>query len=86
MLERVFPAEVTGSVPCITLRGAQSVHIEQHQGLVGYQTEEVIFRTASGLVKISGRDLRFRVYTAAEALVEGAVCSVSIGGNGGDRG
>lgn len=83
MLERVFPAEVTGSVACITLRGAQSVHVEQHRGLVAYQPDEVVFRTSSGLVRITGKELRFDVYTADEALVQGGISGIAISGNGG---
>lgn len=82
MLEGVFPAEVASGVPCITLRGTQSVCVEQHRGLVGYQAEEIIFRTACGQVKITGQGLRFTVYTAQEATIEGQISGVSMSGGG----
>ena len=83
MLERVFPAEVAGDVPCITLRGDRSVQIEQHQGLVTYQAEEVAFRTAAGLVTIRGTNLAFQVYNAQEAQVMGEIDAVTITRKGG---
>ena len=86
MLEAVFPAEITGDAPRITLTGSQAVHIEQHKGLVTYQPEEVAFRTAAGLIRITGRGMGFRVYTAQEAVIRGEIESVVIVGNGGGRG
>lgn len=82
MLERVFPAEVARGIPCITLRGTQSVCVEQHQGLIGYQPEEIVFRTDCGLVKITGQGLRFTVYTAEEATIEGVISGVNMSGGG----
>ena len=85
MLERVFPAEVAGNVPCITLRGKGSVCIEQHQGVITYRPEEVVFRTVCGYVKITGERLCFQVYTTAEAQVVGEISGVfleKIGGAG----
>ena len=81
-----FPREVVSSVPKVTATGNEMVLVEQHRGLVAYQPEEVIFRTASGMLTIRGSGLRFKRYTAAEALLEGRVEDISLGPRGGEGG
>lgn len=83
MREAIFPPEVTGSVPRVTLTGSGEAYIEQHRGLITYQPEEVIFRTAEGRIRFTGTDLCFRTYTAAEAVLTGRIGSVEFSGNGG---
>ena len=50
----LFPPEVTGNIPRITLLGNEEVRIEQHQGVVTYQEDCIVFRTASGQATITG--------------------------------
>lgn len=83
MAEGLFPAEVASNVPRITMTGTDTVHVEQHQGLVAYQEEEVAFRTSRGIVKVQGSGLRFKLYTAGEAVLMGNVRGVTLEGNGG---
>ena len=52
MQTQIFPREVTSGVPRITLTGHERLHIEQHQGLIDYAQENIIMRTACGLVYI----------------------------------
>ena len=86
MSEGLFPAEVVKDVPRVTLTGSDAVHVEQHKGLSAYLSEEVRFRTACGMLRIGGRELRLKRYTACEAMVTGEIRSVSIeGANGGGR-
>ena len=59
--------------------------VEQHKGLIAYQPEEVVFRTASGLLTIRGSGLRFKRYTAGEALVTGRIEGISMTGRGDER-
>ena len=81
-----FPREVVSGVPRVTATGNEMVLVEQHRGLVAYQPEEVVFRTASGMLTIRGIGLRFKHYTAAEALLLGRVEDISLGQRGGDGG
>ena len=73
MHQDIFPREVTSNVPRVTLTGQEQLHVEQHRGLIAYSTEEIIFRTAVGLLRTSGAELRFSLYTAGEALVNGRI-------------
>ena len=85
MLESIFPSEVTGNAARITVTGTQSVQVEQHRGLVCYRAEEAAFRTADGMVRITGQQLDLRAYTAEEAMVTGVFECLSFSGNGGGR-
>lgn len=76
MRDSLFPREVTTDVPRLTMTGSERLHVEQHKGLLAYQPQEVIFRTAVGQLKVTGEQLRFRMYTAQEAVVVGLIDSV----------
>lgn len=77
MPKDIFPREVVSNVPRITLTGREQLHIEQHKGLIAYSPEEIVFRTAIGLLRAEGEQMRFRLYTAAEALVVGRIGGLS---------
>ena len=85
MQQELFPKEVTGKVPRITLTGDELLHVEQHKGLIGYQPEEICFRTACGMLRVTGEGLRFRRYASEEAVITGRICSVNIQPEGGRR-
>lgn len=73
MHHEIFPREVTANAPRITLTGRERLHVEQHRGLIAYSQEEIIFRTAAGLLKAEGAGMSFRLYNAGEALVSGRI-------------
>lgn len=85
MGEGLLPAEVVRDVPRVTMTGSDSVYVEQHKGLVAYQPEEVVFRTASGTLRIDGSELRLKRYTACDAMITGQMKNIAIEkANGGD--
>lgn len=85
MQQRVFPKEVTSTVPYITLTGHELLHIEQHQGLVDYEQESIVMRSACGLIRIAGAGMLFKLYTTAEAIVEGRIDCVEFVPAGGSK-
>lgn len=76
MQQGVFPKEVTSKVPLITLTGHEHLHIEQHQGLVDYEQENIVMRSACGLIRIAGAGMVFKLYTTAEAIIVGRIDGV----------
>lgn len=83
----LFPQEVVSDVPRVTLTGDSEAHVEQHHGLIAYQPEEVAFRTGTGVLKIRGAGLRFRLYSVGEAVLTGRIDSVLLdGGKRGEQG
>lgn len=81
--EGLFPMELTADVPRITMTGRQLIHIEQHKGLMAYQEDEIALQTAVGLLKLYGREMRFKLYTATEAMITGEIDSFSLQGGSG---
>ena len=73
MHEELFPREVITHVPRVTLTGNERLHVEQHQGVIAYSPEEILLRTASGMLRINGTELRFSTYNAGEALIIGRI-------------
>lgn len=85
MRQGSFPKEVISNVPLITLTGHEQLHIEQHQGLVDYEPENIIIRSACGLIRIAGAGMLFKLYTTAEAIIVGRVDCVEFVHQGGAR-
>lgn len=77
MQNELFPREVTSNVPRITLTGHERLHIEQHRGLIDYSPENIVLRTACGLMRVAGAGMGFSLYTAGEALITGRIDSVA---------
>lgn len=79
MHNELFPREVTSHVPCVTLTGQELLHVEQHRGLVDYEPENIVMRTAVGLMRVGGAGMIFRLYNAQEAVITGRIDSVIFG-------
>lgn len=86
MRTELFPQEVISHVPRITLTGTGKLQVEQHQGLIGYQQEEVLFRTVCGTLRVTGNALHFQAYSAGDALLVGRIDSVTLEEEGSSRG
>jgi len=85
MQQGIFPREVISNVPLITLSGHEQLHIEQHLGLVDYEPENIIIRSACGLIRIAGAGMVFKLYTTAEAIIAGRIDCVEFVQQGGAR-
>ena len=75
-----IPPEILTGLPVVELTGDSAVLIEQHHGIVMYQPEEVAFRTACGTLRVLGTSLRFRLYSAGEAVLDGQIHAVQLSG------
>lgn len=72
----LFSPELTSDIPRIVMTGKKLILVEQHRGLVSYQQDEVSLKTSIGLLKLQGTELRFRHYTATEAVICGEITHV----------
>lgn len=75
----LFPREVTGNVPLITMTGCSELRVEQHQGLSACGTQEIRLRTSIGEVTVTGEQLGLCQYDAQEAVVAGRIRAVNLG-------
>lgn len=80
MREKLFPAEVTSDCPCIMLTGKSLLQVEQHQGLLSYQEDQITLKTSLGLLKLRGREMHFRHYSAREATISGDIEGITLSG------
>lgn len=71
--ESLFSPELTSDIPRIVMTGKKLVLVEQHRGLMSYQQDEIALRTSIGLLKLQGKELRFRHYSATEAVIYGEI-------------
>lgn len=74
---QMFPRETTSAVPFLTITGCERLHIEQHQGLIAYQEDEIVFHTAVGRLRVAGSKLMFSQYSAAEAVITGTLTEIA---------
>ena len=79
--ETWFPVELSVDLPCVTMKGRDSVRIEQHKGLIAYQEDMIIFRTGCGQMRVQGRELCFRQYSGQDAEIIGKISGIFMEGN-----
>lgn len=80
--EGLFPIELTADIPRITITGKQMLQIEQHKGLMTYQQDDIALQTGAGMLRIHGKELQFKLYSASEAIISGKIDSISLGEGG----
>jgi len=73
-----LPSEVRGDKSRIVLVGREEMLVEQHRGLIAYETEEIRFRVKDGQVKIRGRGLTIAAFGAYDARVQGDIAGVEM--------
>lgn len=73
-----LPAEVKGDKSRVVLVGREEMLVEQHRGLIAYETDEIRFRVKGGEVKIRGRGLILAAFGAFDARVQGEIEGVEM--------
>ena len=58
--------------------GGRDLLIEQHRGILRFDSDEIRFASEQGVVSVTGSDLTMEQLTASRALISGDVKSVSI--------
>lgn len=73
-----IPEEVKGKVSRVVILGKKEMLIEQHRGLISYETDNVCFRVLDGQVQIGGKDLVITAFGAYDAKVQGQIDNVTL--------
>ena len=63
--------EIIMNIPHITLAGNREVYIENHKGILKYSEECICVMTESGILKISGRNLKIDMVRVADIFISG---------------
>ncbi|MFC4388491.1 sporulation protein YqfC [Gracilibacillus marinus] len=78
MMTKTFdlPSEVMLELPRITTIGQIHAYIENHQGLVIFQSNQLVLKIHQGYVKINGTDFVLKMMIGQEILLEGKITDI----------
>ncbi len=64
----------------VTFYLGQGAHVEGHNGLMSFSSDEIIFRNKNGVVKVVGNKLKLTEISKTDAYVKGQVKSICLEG------
>lgn len=71
-----LPPDLLLDLPRVTLLGPLQLAVENHRGLLGFDSGQVAIATASGKLVVAGSDLRLGVVRDGEITIIGQVSAV----------
>ncbi|MBQ4639684.1 MAG: YabP/YqfC family sporulation protein [Clostridia bacterium] len=71
-----LPEEIRTGKMRVVLVGNGEALVEQHRGLISYETEEIVFRMLKGQVRLQGEGMVIASFGAMDARVEGKIKGV----------
>ncbi|HHY42637.1 MAG TPA: sporulation protein YqfC [Thermoanaerobacterales bacterium] len=71
-----LPQDIILNVPRVVVTGKIAVFIENHKGIVEYNSDSVKINTSVGVVCIKGKQLLIKTIVADEITVEGEISAV----------
>lgn len=75
-----LPAEPLPGKPLVEILSNQSVLIENHKGIIGYNCETVGVKTATGCITIQGNQLILHKISKEQLLIRGQIHCVKLNG------
>lgn len=72
-----LPPETVTGAPRAVLYGRTRVLVEQHAGLLSFDSALVALKTGRGVLRVRGKGLRITHFGAQDTLVEGDILSVA---------
>ena len=74
-----MPLELAPTIPLIELKGDGEVCVQNHRGILGFDTACICVATALGCVRICGGGLRVSLMNRERVVIYGRVRAVSLG-------
>jgi sporulation protein YqfC len=71
-----LPRDIILNIPRVTITGRIAVFLENHKGIVEYDSQSVKINTPVGIVSITGEDLLIKTIIADEITIEGRITAV----------
>ncbi len=71
-----LPQDIILNVPRIIVTGKIAVFIENHKGIIEYNSELVKINTPVGIVVVKGKDLLIKTIITDEITVEGDIAAI----------
>lgn len=66
-----LPKEVMLNLPLISITGREEITIENYKGIMEYGDEVIRVNTASGIIRMAGKELLLKQLTAECVIVSG---------------
>ncbi|NLZ53890.1 MAG: sporulation protein YqfC [Thermoanaerobacteraceae bacterium] len=71
-----LPQDIILNVPRVIVTGKIAVFIENHKGIIEYNSELVKINTSIGIVCVKGEDLLIKTIVTDEITVEGKITAI----------
>ncbi len=78
MLSRLSSREITNKLPLVEVAGHNRVLIENHQGVIGYSTEEVQIKVCYGKIALTGCKLNFAQINRDQLVITGEIRGITL--------
>jgi sporulation protein YqfC len=73
-----LPPDIVAGLPRVEITGCSQVYIENHQGLLGYEPNEITVNGGDVVLRIRGEDLRVRAMRLGQLRLEGTLSSIEM--------
>ncbi len=71
-----LPKEVALSMPKITVLAEKEATVENYKGVISISQEEIQLYTASGILRLSGKNLNIAAITDEDISIEGSILQI----------
>ncbi len=73
-----IPESIFTEMPIAEILGTKKVRIENHNGIIKYTADEILFKTSEGVLKISGKSMQIESLIAGQTVIKGEIYGVNI--------
>lgn len=73
-----LPADHVAGLPRVSVVGQGEIRVENHRGILAYDTQTIHISGGGYLILVVGNDLELRAMTGAELLITGQIFSVTL--------
>lgn len=73
-----LPADDVAGVPRVTLVGEGEVRVDNHRGILAYDTQQMHISGGGYLIVVTGKNLELRAMTGAELLITGEISAITL--------
>lgn len=68
-----LPSEAVANLPVIMITGCRKIHIENHEGIIGYTDNEITVNCGKIILHVLGNNLKLKGMTDSELLITGTL-------------
>ncbi len=73
-----LPQDTVAGVPRVALIGLEELRVENHRGILAYETQEICVSGGGYIIRVVGENLDLRAMTGAELLITGRISAITL--------